>query len=62
VREGVLVAQRFDPTRGLMGNQPIPFAQTVGLDGAVLRGAFAVSATGVLVHRAGGGERRQLLI
>ena len=57
---GVLVAQRFDPTREVISDQPIPVAQTVGLDGGVLRGAFAVSATGVLAHRAGRGERRQL--
>ena len=60
VRDGVLVAQRFDPTREVISDQPIPVAQTVGLDGAVLRGAFAVSATGVLAHRASGGEQRQL--
>ena len=56
VRDGVLVAQRFDPAREVISDQPIPVAQTVGLDVGVLRGAFAVSATGVLVHRAGGGR------
>ena len=60
VRDGVLVAQRFDPTGEVTSDQPIPVAQTVGWDAAVSRGAFAVSATGVLVHRASRGERRQL--
>ena len=54
VHEGVLVAQRFDPERKVISGEPIPVAQDVGLDDAVLRGAFAVSATGVLAHRAGG--------
>ena len=36
-------------------------AQGVGSDPGVARGTFAVSATGVLAHRAGGAERRQLV-
>ena len=60
VQEGVLVAQRFDPVSHVVGDEPIPVAQAVGMDVGLLRGAFAVSATGVLVHRAGRGERRQL--
>jgi dipeptidyl aminopeptidase/acylaminoacyl peptidase len=56
----VLVAQRFDPAREVVSDEPIPVAQAVGLDDGVFRGAFAVSATGVLAHRAGRGERRQL--
>jgi dipeptidyl aminopeptidase/acylaminoacyl peptidase len=60
VRQGVLVALRFDPAREAVSGDPIPVAQAVGLDDGVLRGAFAVSANGVLAHRAGGGERRQL--
>ena len=39
----------------------MPVAQAVGSDEGVARGTFAVSATGVLAHRAGGGERRQLV-
>ena len=61
VQEGVLVAQRFDPARKMISDEPIPVAQAVGMDVGVLRGAFAVSATGVLAHRAGRGERRQLI-
>ena len=58
--QGVLVAQRFDPVRAVVSGEPIPVVQDVGLDEAVYRGAFAVSATGVLAHRTGVGERRQL--
>ena len=60
VEEGVLVAQRFDPARAVVSGEPIPVVQGVGLDEGVYRGAFAVSATGVLAHRTGRGERRQL--
>ena len=60
VQQGVLVAQRFDPARAVVSGEPIPVVQDVGLDEAVYRGAFAVSATGVLAHRTGRGERRQL--
>jgi Tol biopolymer transport system component len=60
VEEGVLVAQPFDPVRAVVTGEPIPVVQDVGLDEAVYRGAFAVSATGVLAHRTGVGERRQL--
>jgi Tol biopolymer transport system component len=60
VRQGVLVARHFDPDRGLASGPPIPVAQGIGEDGTG-RGAFAVSATGVLAHRAGGIQRRQLV-
>ena len=60
VEEGVLVAQHFDPARGVVSGEPIPVVQDVGLDEAVYRGAFSVSATGALAHRTGVGERRQL--
>ena len=60
VEEGVLVAQRFDTARAVVSGEPIPVVQDVGLDEGVYRGAFAVSATGVLAHRASRGERRQL--
>jgi len=61
VRQGVLVALGFDPTQGVVSGEPVPVAQGVGSDPGVARGTFAVSATGVLAHRAGGAERRQLV-
>jgi serine/threonine protein kinase len=60
IQDGVLVAQRFDPARKVVSDEPITVARTVGLDVGVLRGAFAVSGTGILAHRPGRGERRQL--
>ncbi len=60
VEEEVLFAQRFDPARAVVSGEPIPIVQGVGLDEGVYRGTFAVSATGVLAHRTGVGERRQL--
>jgi Tol biopolymer transport system component len=60
VEDGVLIAQPFDPARAVVTGEPIPVVQDVGLDEAVYRGAFAVSMTGVLAHRAGQAERRQL--
>jgi Tol biopolymer transport system component len=61
VRQGVLVALGFDQTRGVISGEPIAVAQAVGSDSGVARGTFAVSETGVLAHRAGGAERRQLV-
>jgi eukaryotic-like serine/threonine-protein kinase len=61
VRQGVLFAQRFDLVRGMVSGAPMSVAQAVGLDAGVARGAFAVSANGVLAHREAGRERRQLV-
>ncbi len=60
VSNGVLVAQRFNPATGVVSDKPMTVARTVGVDDRLFRGAFAVSATGVLAHRTGQGERRQL--
>ncbi len=60
VNDGVLVAQRFDPARVAVSGEPIPVAHGVGIDEGIFRGAFAVSSSGVLAHRASRGERRQL--
>ena len=54
-RQGQLVSLDFDETRGVVTGEPIPVAQGVGSDPGVARGTFAVSATGVLAYRAGGG-------
>ena len=50
---------RYHPTRGVVSGDPMPVAQGVGTDYGS-RGAFAVSATGVLAHRAVA-QRRQLV-
>ena len=59
VKQGVLVAHRFDVARGTVSGDPIPVAESVGLQPNGL-GAFSVSATGVLAHRSSGESRRQL--
>src|SRR6185295_5816135 len=61
VRQNALVAVRFDPARRVASGDPIPVAQHVGSDGGVFLGAFAVSANGVLAHRPGAADRRQLV-
>ena len=61
VRQGVLMALDFDPVRAAVSGDPVAVAQNVGADTTIERGAFTVSATGVLAHRPGGGQRRQLL-
>jgi hypothetical protein len=60
VSQGVLVAQRFDATHATLSGDPIPVAQAVVENG--IRGAFSVSAAGLLAHRSGvGGGQRQLV-
>ena len=61
VRQGVLMALRFDPARAVVSGDPVAVAQNVGADTTIERGAFTVSATGVLAHRPGGSQRRQLV-
>ena len=61
VRQGVLMALRFDPARAVVSGDPVAIAQNVGADTTIERAAFTVSATGVLAHRPGGGQRRQLV-
>ncbi len=61
VRQGVLVALPFDPVRAVVSGEPVPVAQNVGADITIERPAFTVSATGVLAHRSGGVQRRQLV-
>jgi Tol biopolymer transport system component len=61
VTQGVLVAYPFDAVRGIVTGEPVPVAQPVGADDGVFRGAFSVSALGVLAHRAGTAATRQLL-
>jgi Tol biopolymer transport system component len=59
-RQGVLVAVPFDATREAIMGDPIPIAQTAGVDFGFFRSAFSVSATGLLAYRTGT-ERRQLV-
>ena len=54
IRQGTLVARRFDPVRGELAGDPVTVADPVSL------GAFSVSETGVIAYRSGiGAARRQ---
>jgi hypothetical protein len=61
VSQGVLVARRFDAARGAVIGDPLPIAPTVYREAGTFRGAFSVSATGVLAYRGGAGNRRELV-
>ena len=60
VQEGTLVARPVDLSRGTV-SEPISVAEPAGSDSAVRRGAFSVSATGVLAYRSRSAARRQLV-
>ena len=61
IRQGALVARRFDPLRGELTGDPVTVADPVGLDPGRFVGAFSVSASGLVAYRSeGGGVRRQL--
>jgi eukaryotic-like serine/threonine-protein kinase len=49
VRQGILLAQRFDPDRGAPEGEPVQLADRVKYH-AASDGAFDVSATGVLIY------------
>jgi serine/threonine protein kinase len=60
VRDNVLVAQKFDVKhRKLMGD-PIPVADGVQYENGFFHGTFAVSRTGMLVYRKGGGATQDI--
>jgi Tol biopolymer transport system component len=61
VSQGVLVARRFDEMLGVVSGGPMNIASTVGTETGTFRGAFAVSAGGVLAYRGGAATRRQLV-
>jgi hypothetical protein len=61
VRQGALVAQRFDPGRAELSAEPITLAEGVGVDPHSEGGAFSVSASGSIAWRKGEGARRQLV-
>ncbi len=62
LRQDALMAVVFDPQRGVIAGDPALVAEPVGTDFGVQRGAFSVSLSGVLAHRAvTGSPRRQLV-
>jgi serine/threonine protein kinase len=60
VRQGVLMALRFDQTHSRVTGDPIPVAQGVGLNEPLQHSAFSASGE-VLAHRTGGVSPRQLM-
>jgi eukaryotic-like serine/threonine-protein kinase len=62
LRQDTLVVADFDPQRGVITGDPALVAEPVGTDFGVLLGAFSVSTTGVLAHRAVTGSARRQLV
>ncbi len=62
VREGTLVAQRFDPERGELSGGLIPVAEGVGVDPQRASASwFAASASGTVAFRQGIEQRNELV-
>lgn len=61
VRQSVLLARRFDPDHPEANAEALPIADKLGADAATFRASVSVSMNGVLAHRTGGIERRQLV-
>jgi len=53
VRQGRLLAQRFDLSRRAVGGDPITVADAVAFDPISGRGAFSTSSAGVIAYRTG---------
>ena len=62
VRQGALMAWRFDLARGMVSGDPVPVAPGIGSDASLYRSALAASAAGVLAHRAGAATPRRQLV
>jgi eukaryotic-like serine/threonine-protein kinase len=60
LRQGTLVARRFDSARGELTGDPITVAGPVGFDASVFAGSFSASGTGIVAYRSSGVGRRQL--
>jgi Tol biopolymer transport system component len=61
VRSETLVAQRFDSANGKLSGGEVRIGAPVGADGGTGYGAFSVSATGLVAHRAKIAGERQLM-
>jgi serine/threonine protein kinase/Tol biopolymer transport system component len=57
VHQGALMAVSFDASTGTVGGEAVTIASAVN---AIRRGAFSVSANGLLAHRGGSASGRQL--
>jgi Tol biopolymer transport system component len=61
VRQGTLLARRFDPTSGELNSDFVKIADGVGFDGNTYKGAFFVSTSGLVAYRSGEASRSQLI-
>ena len=55
------MAMAFDPGTGVVSGEPIPVTERIGFDTSLSRAALSISETGMLVHRTGIAETRQLV-
>ncbi len=62
IREGVLVAQRFDPGSGAVSGSAVPLVDDARVDERFSRGVFAVSTNGVLACMTGHNQTRTQLM
>ena len=63
VRDGVLLAQRFDDEKLETRGDPVPVAEGVSLNRSYFRAVFAVSDGGLLAYRVGEtNEKRQVVV
>ena len=61
MRDGILMAQSFDPGKARLSGDPVPVAEGVQYEPAYFRGAFAASENGVVLYAVGlGGVKTQL--
>jgi serine/threonine protein kinase len=61
IRQGGLVAHRFDVARAAIVGDPLAVASDLVIDAPMGKGAYSVSDSGLLAYRAGIPERRQLV-
>jgi Tol biopolymer transport system component len=61
VRQGTLVARRFDPARGELTGDPVTIADSVPFDNATNAGGFSISTAGLVAYRTGAASRNQLI-
>jgi len=61
MREGILMAQRFDPASRRLSGDPVPVAEGVQYDPGYFRGSFAASANDVLLYAIGSGATKTRL-
>jgi serine/threonine protein kinase len=58
VRQGTLMAQRFDVSNLRLAGDAVPLAENSAVDGIISRGIFTVSENGILAYQVGNGWLR----